>query len=246
MTALLAGCSSASDPPPSKHEAKDTASVLEAVPYSLFGVVTLEMSFGFDAGSEEIAPVVLDGLAQPSQIALRFGDETWNGDAGLADSFCTVTWGLDGRRVDDLDASEGWWFGLEGLDESQGTSDCENPKPELNLLAEFSAMSWRFGLGGPLDPDVEALVSPSLSNPEDLVSLFGGLVEVPELLDRGLMPYVQALQLDDSRNVLVNGLDLTEPIDAADILGPNGPATAWYKVGVPWLVTVEIIGEIFE
>jgi len=224
-------------------DTSDTAEVASVVPFTVDAVLAMLMSFGFDVDTGQIAPVMDDGVEVPSTFEVRFGLPTWNGDPSSYGSYCTMSWVLDGRYADPFAASEGWWFGLEGLDLQSGSTDCENPNEQVDLLPAFSAFEWRFAFGGDLDPEVEGLVAPGLANPDDLATLFGGVIEVPDLVAGELPLYNQALAIDGERNVIYDPLDLTQPIDAVDVPTADGLATAWYAVGVPWLVTLEINGE---
>ncbi len=241
---LLAGCTPGESSSPKKDTAKPE--VPDVVTYVIEGTVALHMSFGFDELTGQISPVTIGDNEQESTFEVRLGDPLWNGDPENTNDYCTLTWQLDGLVADDFAAADGWWFGLEGLDIERGATDCISQQLRLDLLQVFTDLSWRFSFGGDLDPVVEELVTPSLENPTEIDTLFGGTIEVPDFITGELALYNQGLEIDADRNLIIDALDLPQPLDAGDVPTAAGLATAWYKVGIPWLITMQVDGETTE
>jgi len=217
------------------------------LPFQVEGQLTVALAFGFDADSGQTRPVISAGQAVPSALMLRMGDVDWNGTSDAVDDYCTMTWDLDGRGTDPVpQADDEAWFFLNGLQTGRGAGDCENPSPEIDILATFEALNWQITVGGDVDPVVEPLLERHISMPDDHGSFFGGTIAVSDFIDGALPLFGQGFETDADGNVLLDGQEHPLPIAVTDIPTAQGLASAWYEIHIPWLIALELTGETFS
>lgn len=194
-------------------------------------LTTLEFGaiIGFNADTQQVAPVTIDGQEQTSFLYADLGTANWDGDLNNTAEYCSVIMILDGLEAQDWALADQRWLGID-FNGGAAQDDCEGFDATYfegdPLYWVVDGVNYAIAMGGDLNPQVEEALENALGA-EEMYRYWGGSLEATidgnPFLGPNDFVYSYGYQVDENMNALIDGNNLV-PIDKLD--APQGASVA--------------------
>lgn len=232
--AVLAACTPESEPPVTATGGTSTLDTQDSAPivdgYREIGTFAFGAQFGYDADSDSLVAVTIDGQYLPPTFEIYLGEPGWNADPNLTDMYCTVAISLDGAvgttwaQNDPL-----YWRGFDTT--GPGGTDCDDLDPAVfgtDVVQSFAALDLGVAIG-PRSADLDDWLLPQIPA-EDAELYYGGLLKVTDVVGEDIsLAYGTAYEVDPSFHVVFDQTNTATAVPTSTLEAP-GTGTAWYVV----------------